>query len=94
VSWPERSRECACGRNCPGYRIRVKLKGWSRLFSRRGALETPGSCCSSETSKKAQPAKDGVAKPRVLASSATNRLATKDPKTAELPKGQTRGCVR
>ena len=38
------------------------------------------------TPTKAQLAKASAAKPRVLASSATD-LATKDPKTAELPKG-------
>jgi hypothetical protein len=42
---------------------------------------------SAHTSTKAQPAKAGAAKPRVLASSATlSADATKDPTTAELPK--------
>jgi len=36
--------------------------------------------------KKANPAKAGGAKPRVLASSATPQDATKDPTIAELPK--------
>jgi hypothetical protein len=43
---------------------------------------------SQSKSTKAHPAKAGAAKPRVLASSATPFAdATKDPKTAELPKG-------
>jgi hypothetical protein len=55
----------------------------------RRLVDSPGTppYRSAHTSIKAQPAKAGAAKPRVLASSATPSIdATKGPTTAELPK--------